>query len=225
MLYLPIFRTQPAGSSFQPHDITILRSDDGGATWKNPYTYYNGGAAQANGDAPKCDAPDAASACANTAYLASTHSSVMWKAGPSTLVTWTPIMYGQDGSMPTGITDGCDPATYVCFTGGEAEGTLARVPVGSIQEISAWQYYTCPTITDSTVCPGGDPASWSSNITDRTQVMPRGNYSFFTTTYLKDFHTYVHAGYYVYPDTRASATVFLTAPTAQGPWTVVGRIP
>jgi len=232
VLYLPIFRTQPSGAAFQTHDMTILRSADGGKTWQNPYTFYNSGAARADGDGPKCDAASVASACTNAAYLDNTHSSVMWKAETAHYLTsWEPIFYGQDGNMPTGVVDGCDPNTYVCFVGGEAEGTLARVPLSSIQDPATWQYYTCPAITDTYVCPGGDSASWSSNEANMTMVIRPKNYSFFTMTYLKDFKAYVYGGVYLYKSGFSGDSWFmgqgyggemlLTAPTPQGPWTEV----
>src|ERR1017187_4054996 len=55
--------------------------------------------------------------------------------------------YGyQDGQTPpSGVTDGCDPATYVCFF--MIDGSVARVPNASILDVSAWEYSVGSTWT------------------------------------------------------------------------------
>ena len=120
----------------------FIMSPDSGKHWCNPYTYANraGGPGcdssnwVADGDAPKCDATSSSTPCTNAAYLDSNHSSIMWKAMPYGTENWNWVNYGyQDGgTAPTGINDGCDPAAYTCFM--LADGSLARVPNGSIMD-------------------------------------------------------------------------------------------
>jgi hypothetical protein len=222
-LYLMVERQISAGT-LSVHDATIIVSADKGLTWKNPYTVANGGAASVTGDAPQCGAAagGAANPCTDTAYLDIAHSSMMWKGLPLLLSAWQPVEYGQDGSSLPTVNDGCNPATYTCFTGGEAEGTIARVPNASIMDISTWQYYTCPAITDTYRCPGSDPASWTSTLADRTQVLRYlpGTMSFYNAAYVKEFKSYILSGYYIFPNSSRGSP-FFTAPTIQGPWTLI----
>src|SRR5258708_15138910 len=124
ILYLPVERQISAGGA-SVHDATFIMSPDSGKHWCNPYTYANRAGSPgcdssnwaADGDAPKCDAASSSTPCTNAAYLDSSHSSIMWRAMPYTAENWNWVNYGyQDGSTaPTGIHDGCDPATYTCF--------------------------------------------------------------------------------------------------------------
>ena len=226
-LYLMVERQISSGSA-SVKDATIISSTDGGVTWKNPYTFYNAGAADANGDAPKCGAIDNAAghACTDAGYLDATHSSMMWKALPTSLAQWEPISYGQDGNYPTGITDGCDPAVVVCFWGGPAEGTLMRLPNASIQDVSTAQYYTCPAITLSYRCNGALASSWTSDITARTSVFNPLRSTSFNITYLSAAKTYLAQMYYVGTDVNHTPQAeFVTAPAVYGPWTEVAVNP
>src|SRR4030095_378017 len=98
------------------------------------------------GTLPDATLPQTPRSARNVAYLDSTHSSIMWKAMPYGTENWYWINYAyQDGAAPpAGVNDGCDPATYACFM--LLDGSIARVPNASIMDVSAWRYYTCPTI-------------------------------------------------------------------------------
>ncbi len=231
-IYLPIER-QISGGTATVHDASFVQSCDSGATWKNPYTLANSGSAQADGDAPKCDALAFNTPCLNTAYLDGTHSSIMWKqidldtAYPSSTngsENWVWVNFGnQDGQSPpagAGPESGCDPATYTCFMLMPGNGAIGRVPNASILDISAWQYYTCPTITQNSPCPGSDDNNWTSTFANRTSVVgvfrtgTGQTYSQVminaqTVMYLADFKMYVLHG---------QQTDFMYAPTLQGPW-------
>lgn len=233
VLYLPVERQIPAGGQ-GIHDASFLMSPDSGKHWCNPYSLHHGTTPgtcdssnwDATGDAPKCDATSTSTPCANAAYLDAVHSSIMWKALPSGTENWSWVNYGyQDGQTPpSGINDGCDPATYTCFMLMSQDGSLARVPnTSNILDISAWQYYTCPAVTENYRCSGSDPASWTSDFTNRTSVMYLTctgctfNPTFvnpYTIIYLKEFHSYLMV---------AQGTVFAQAPNIQGPWTTAFR--
>ena len=213
LLYLPVERQISAGTA-SVHDATLIVSADGGKTWKNPYTVAHGGAASATGDAPSCGA--AAGGAGNPCTDASYPGSMMWPALPATsLYQWGAVEYGQDGTtLPSGVNDGCDPATYTCFLGGP-EGTLARVLNSDLPslDVTKWQYYTCPAITDTYRCHGNIAGSWTSVFADRTQVMvPNWSWSI---VYLKEFKSYL----------MASANGFYWATAIQGPWTFVKASP
>jgi hypothetical protein len=217
ILYMPVERQIHAGTP-SIHDATFIASPDSGAHWCNPYTWAHRAGSpgcdssnwQADGDAPKCDAPSAGAACTNTGYLDSSHSSLMWKALPSSAgETFQWVNYGyQDGqTSPAGINDGCDPAVYTCFM--RQDGTIARVPNAAILDISAWRYYTCPAIAQSYRCSGSDSSSWTATFADRTPVMVTG---YFNPMYIKEFKSYIST---TWGDTQI---YFSQAPTIQGPW-------
>src|ERR1022692_4693418 len=84
-LYICLYRAINSGA-FNPHDLTMLESDDGGKTWRNPYTVAYGGAADPNGDPPHCDsaAGGAGNPCLDGTHLdyfdtahGGAHSSIM----------------------------------------------------------------------------------------------------------------------------------------------------
>ena len=209
ILYYFVERQIPAGTP-SIHDATLIKSEDGGQTWKNPYTVAHSGTASATGDAPTCGA--AASGAGNPCTVASYPGSIMWPAMPTTFDQWIPVQYNQDGAVPpSGITDGCDPAIYTCFFG-VTEGTLARVLNTDLPSLDAtkYRYYTCPAISDTYRCPGSNSASWTATFADRTQIIPT---DFWAIAYLKEFKSYV-AG----PGTGKG---LFWAPTMQGPWTNV----
>jgi hypothetical protein len=228
-LYLFVERQYGPGAP-SSNDATMIMSADGGKTWKNPYTIFSGGSASATGDAPLCGAAGAAGGnpCTDTGYLdtahSGAHSSIMWKALPPTIYSWASIEYGQDGATPlAGIIDGCDPATYTCFYG-QPEGSLARVLNTDLPslDVSKWQYYTCPAITDSYRCPGSASGSWTSTFTDRTPVEPQWSWS---TVYLKEFRSYLMVAAGGSPGVGSNGTEMLWGPTAQGPWEPVASNP
>ena len=92
-------------------------------------------------------------------------------------------------------------------------------------DVTKWQYYTCPAITQSYRCPGGDPANWTSNFADRTQVarlmIPFGSRyiawnGFFGVAYIKEFKSYLMTGYQNRSPGGLTATTFATAPVDSG---------
>jgi hypothetical protein len=214
LLYLPVERQIPVGTA-SIHDATLIVSADGGKTWKNPYTVAQGGPAQADGDAPKCGA--ASGGAGNPCTDASYPGSIMWPALPLKLYAWQVVQYGQDGATPpAGIKDGCDPALYTCFMGDPLEGTIARVLNTDLPslDVTKWQYYTCPAITDTYRCPGSLASSWTSTFADRTPAGPPiGTMWSLSVAYIKEFKSYLLSG-------ADGGTVFATAPTIQGPWEV-----
>ena len=232
ILYLPVERQISAGGA-SVHDATFIMSPDSGQHWCNPYTYANHAGSPgcdssnwaADGDAPKCDAASSSTPCTNAGYLTSTHSSIMWKAMPYTAENWNWVNYGyQDGgTAPTGINDGCDPATYTCFM--LSDGSLARTPNASIMDSSAWTYYTCPEMTQNYRCAGSNPVNWTSAFDKRTPVVYLSYYlgpfastftNLYSVLYLKEFGSYVMAGITQYSPMTID---FAWAPTIQGPWT------
>lgn len=229
VLYLPVERQiGPGGDSV--HDATILMSPDSGQHWCNPYTWAHRSGSpgcdssnwDANGDAPKCDASSDTTPCSNSAYTDATHSSIMWKALPYGTENWSWINYGyQDGQTPpTGIEAVFDPANNTCFMLRPGDGSLACVPNASIMDISAWKYYTCPTITQNYRCPVSDPANWTSTFANRTPVvyLTSSSSTFngiktavnaYSVFYLKEFGSYILTG---------QAVDFAWAEKPQGPW-------
>lgn len=247
ILYVPVER-QISGGTATVHDATFIMSPDSGAHWCNPYTLYNPGGGgtvgvcnssspwSATGDAPKCDALAFNTACLNAAYLDGTHSSMMWKqidldttypSNTNGSENWVWINFGtQDGAAyPSGAgpESGCDPATYTCFMLMPGNGAVGRVPNASILDISAWQYYTCPRITQNSPCSGSDDNNWTSTFASRTpvigifrtgtgQTFSGGNAKLInaqSVMYHKDFKMYVLHG---------QQTDFVYGPTLQGPW-------
>jgi hypothetical protein len=226
IIYLPVERQIPAGTA-AVHDATLIMSPDSGKHWCNPYTWANRSGSpgcdssnwQAAGDAPKCDAPDSSHPCTDAGYLDSTHSSIMWKTLPLGTEAWAWINFGnQDGQpFPTGIPLPFDPNTNTCFILMPQDGSVACVANASIMDISAWKYYTCPTMTDSYRCPASDPANWTSTFANRTSVFYSAYYGFTfdllfmrpaTVMYVKEFGSYLIPG-------RIAAW----APSPIGPWT------
>ena len=230
LLYLPVERQISSGTT-SIHDATMIVSADGGKTWKNPYTVAHEGPASATGDAPKCGA--AAGAAGNPCTDPSYPGSIMWPKMSLAASQWEVVQYGQDGAAPpAGVNDGCDPALYTCFLPGEQEASVARVLNTDLPslDVTKWQYYTCPAITQSYRCPGSDPANWTSNFADRTQVarlmIPFGSRyiawnGFFGVAYIKEFKSYLMTGYQNRGPGGLTATTFATAPSIQGPWTTI----
>jgi len=150
----------------------------------------------------------------------------MWPAISGNIVGWQAVQYGQDWgtanpstTMPADVTDGCDPRTYTCFVGDPIDHSLMRVLNSDLPllDVTKYQYYSCPSISDTYRCPGSDPASWSSNYADRTEIGPPIKALLWSNpvTYIKEFKSYLMVG------GGTDAMVFLTAPTIQGPWTWV----
>ncbi|MEO8368099.1 MAG: hypothetical protein ABI806_02715 [Candidatus Solibacter sp.] len=142
------------------------------------------------------------------------------------LVAWQAVQYGQDWgaanpatTMPADVTDGCDPRTYTCFVGDPLDRSLARVLNSDLPLLDAtkYQYYSCPAMSDTYQCPGSDPASWSSNYADRTEVGPPVKAWMWSNpaTYIKEFKSYLIVG------GITNGMIFASAPTLQGPWTWV----
>jgi hypothetical protein len=218
ILYLPVERQISAGNQ-SVHDATIIISPDAGKHWCNPYTYFNHSGSpgcdssnwDATGDAPKCGAASASVPCTDAGYTASSHSSMMWKAMPVKTENWLWVDYGyRDGqSLPPGVTDGCDPATYTCFF--MLDGSVARVPNASILDVSAWTY-------------SSGPSTWTATFANRIRVLATTYAGSTTNTFapvlgglmwLKEFGSYLMVanieGYLgVYQSLRI-----------QGPWTPV----
>jgi hypothetical protein len=224
--YLPVIRQIPAGTA-SVHDATLIVSADGGKTWKNPYTVAHGGAASATGDAPLCDsaAGGAGNPCRDARYA----GSIMWPGLPGNLITWQAIQYGQDWgtadpstAMPSGINDGCDPMIYTCFISDPIERSLARVLNRDLPslDVTKWQYYTCPAITDAYRCPGSAAGSWTSVFADRTPIGPPiVNFIWSNpVTYIKEFKSYLMTG--GLKSGGSANVVFYTSPAPYGPWEV-----
>ena len=140
---------------------------------------------------------------------------------------WAWINFGnQDGqAFPAGAgaESGCDPATYTCFMLLPGDGSVGRVPNGQILDISQWQYYSCPALTQSYRCDPKDNANWTSTFSSRTPVAYleasfAGHTGAFinpyTVMWLDAFKQYVMTG---------QQSDFMAAPTLQGPWTMVHR--
>jgi hypothetical protein len=233
-LYLPVER-QVAQGTTSIHDATLIVSADGGQTWKNPYTVAHGGAASATGDTPLCGAVNGngGSPCTDASYP----GSIMWPAMPLMASQWEPVQFGQDGATPpAGINDGCDPATYTCFLSGEQEMTVSRVLNTDLPslDVTKWQYYTCPAITDTYRCPGSASSSWTSTFANRTSVarmlIPSNNKfgtwnGIFGIAYIKEFKSYLLTGYQNSGTGQLANSNFAWAPTIQGPWTTVLSAP
>jgi len=229
VLYLPVER-QIAAGTLSIHDGTMIKSTDGGATWRNPYTVATSGAASATGDAPLCNA--AAGGAGNNCTHASYPGSIMWPSLPLALSNWVVVQYGQDGvTPPAGVLDGCDPALYTCFLGGAQEGTIARVLNTDLPslDVTKYQYYTCPTLTESYRCPGSASSSWTSTFASRTSTMrfvapAAGNFfpwnELFGVAYIKEFKSYLLTGYQNRTG-GVTAANFAWAPSIQGPWTTI----
>ena len=144
-IYLPVERQETSGISTD-HDATIVKSCDAGKTWLNPYSLTHSGTPDANGDAPK------------PLGDASYPGSIMWpQMSGAGAYGWSFIQYGQDGSLAT-VTGGCDPSVYTCAT--LEDGSLARVPNGSIMDPTAWTYYS-GRITANSIPDGNNSANWT----------------------------------------------------------------
>ena len=230
LLYLPVERQISSGST-SIHDATLIVSADGGKTWKNPYTVAHGGPASATGDAPKCGA--AAGGAEILARILPTPDRSCGRRCPSQRASGRSCSTDRmERPPPAGVNDGCDPALYTCFVAGEQEATIARVLNTDLPslDVTKWQYYTCPAITQSYRCPGSDPANWTSNFADRTQVarlmIPfNPKYlawnGFFGVAYIKEFKSYLMTGYQNRGAGGLTAATFATAPAIQGPWTTI----
>lgn len=211
-LYLPVERQIAAGGP-SIHDATLIKSCDGGATWANPYTVAHSGAAQANGDAPKCGASGAGAACTDATYS----GSIMWPAIPSGgAQNWMFFQFGQDGSLPSGVGGGCDTATYICAL--MADGRLGRVLRTDFPslDITKWQYVASTNVSHV--------PTWTSTFSSGVSVVTFGNSNdevarplamLGSPVYLKEFKSYMLLGYqYASPHRQCP----MTSPTPFGPW-------
>ena len=216
ILYLPVERQISSGAG-SIHDATLIESADGGATWKNPYTVAHTGTASATGDAPLCGSTGSGTGhpCVDATYT----GSIMW-AGIGA-ENWLFYQYGQDGALPSNVTDQCNPTTYVCAI--LNDGTVGRVLRSDLPslDVTKWQYVSgvsttgvatftatfanrAPTITFGTV---------ASDIA-RVQGILSG------PVYLAAFHSYLMTGY-MYTPNRVG---FLTSLGPFGPWRLVGSV-
>lgn len=234
ILYLPVERQIGAGTLLGGHDATIIMSPDSGAHWCNPNTWaYRSGSPgcdssnwQADGDAPKCGSASSTSGsvCTDSTYFNATHPNMMWNGiGATGAENWDVVDFAnQDGtSFPSGagVESGCDPATYTCFMLLPTDGSIARVPNASILDITAWRYYTCPTITMTYRCNPKDSANWTATFASRTPVVkvscPTCTSSYntlinpYSITYMPAFKSYLMVG---------QPQQFAWSPTLQGPW-------
>lgn len=234
-LYLPVERQISSGST-TVHDATMIRSDDGGLTWRNPATIAASGAAVSNGDAPLCGAVN--NSIGSNCLAASYAGSIMWSAMPFEFSAWNAIQYGQDGAtMPSGVLDGCDPNTYRCFFSGEQEMAIARVLITDLPNLNVanWQYYTCPNLSDSFRCSGLLSSSWTSTLANRSSTLygvdpTRRSASYYSIhngifgmAYIKEFHAYLATGYSNWGGD--SAPIYFWAPAPYGPWVQVAVAP
>lgn len=224
-LYLPVERQIPTGVT-SVHDATMIMSTDMGQTWKNPYTIAHSGSASATGDAPLCNAMDGnpGSNCTDPSYP----GSIMWPALGFDSSNWHIIHYMQDGATPpTGVNDGCDPSIYTCAMLGESSGIIGRVLNTNLPnlDVSQWQYWTCPTLTNGSICDGSS-GNWTSNINLASKAffsVRDGNRSInlaeiFGIAWIKEFKAYLLTGS-MYRDGGVNAA-YMWAPTIQGPWTL-----
>jgi hypothetical protein len=241
IIYLPVERQVSSGVP-TVHDATIIMSPDSGAHWCNPNTYYAHSGSpgcdnsnwSATGDAPICGAASTGTACLNAAYTDGTHSSMLWKGLPGGTESWSPLQWGvQDGaSLPVGagVSDGLDPTTYAYWAlfsglGGQYGGLIARVPWASVQDKSAWEYYTCSTLTASTHCYGGSSGSWTGTFASATTIMyltysgGSGNgigelRNPYQISYVSQFNSYVAFG---------QGGELSWSPSVFGPWKTIWR--
>ena len=234
ILYMGVERQITTGVG-SVHDGTIIMSPDSGKHWCNPYTLYNVGTTpgvcnsskwSATGDAPLCGAASGTVPCTDAGYGDATHSSMMFKSLPFGTDNWLWINYmNQDGQAPpTGVNDGCDPATYVCFM--LLDGSVARTT--NVMDISAWQYYTCPTITMSYRCSGLAASSWTSTFSSRTLTFVTGiygsQYSYpdirpivYASQYIKEFGSYCMSGL-TWSGSDTTGLELLCGPAPYGPF-------
>jgi len=241
-LYLPVERQIPTGTT-SVHDATLIMSPDNGLHWCNPYTYAHhsgspgcdSGNWQAGGDAPPCgaSAAGAGNPCTDTSYP----GSILWPALGNSASQWVVVQYGQDGgTMPSTVTDGCDPSTYTCFFLGAQDSRIARVLNTDLPklDVSLWQYYTCPGMTETYRCPGAQSGSWTSTLASGTQTLRAaiplaGQYvipnEIMGIVYVKEFKSYLATGYQNRGGAANAAPVFLWAPAIQGPWTLALSAP
>lgn len=234
-LYLPVMRQYGNPSFF---DVTIIRSDDGGATWRNPYTIAHGGSAVSGGDAPKCGAVTTALPCTDVSYP----GSIMWPASPLGDIGF--FQFGQDGNLASSG-DSCDPSAWVCAAFGDGSiGRVARADLPSL-DVTKWQYVASlntshvPTFTsvltnrlNKTITSGlvvswgpalpftGNPvfsgALPSSNVDSRR---PHGMTS--APSFIKEFKQYLVASYqYSPPSERMS---LYASPTPFGPYNIISN--
>ena len=108
--------------------------------------------------------------------------------------------------MPSTVTDGCDPSTYTCFFLGGQDSRIARVFNSDLPklDVSLWQYYTCPAMTETYRCPGSQSGSWTSTLSSGTQTLRAaiplaGQYvipnDIMGIVYVKEFKSYLATGY------------------------------
>ena len=184
-LLLPTFRQNDYGGLFEGHDDTLMASPDGGAHWCNPYTYFHraGGAGcdatnwSATGDAPKCGASSGTTACTDTAYIDSTHSSIMWK-DPYPYDGSTGIMqqlwfitWCQDNAC-TGMPYGADSYLYGYGSNGNRTTIyLFRVAknIASILDPSQYQWYSVANYSPTNTGNGAS-GNWTSTQASATNL-------------------------------------------------------
>jgi len=223
LLYLPVERQIGSGAQ-STHDATIIVSADGGATWKNPYTLHHGGATSATGDAPHCDAASYSTPCLAASYP----ESIMWPAIPMGLAdNLAFLQYGKDGSLPTDITDDCNPQVYTCAVWGVGNigGSIGRVLNTDLPSLDAtkWQYVASldtrykPTWTST--FSARNPVITFSPFTDSDVARPRGVGG--PPVYIKEFHCYLWLGFRYNPDQIS----FLVSPSPFGPYKQIGNMP
>lgn len=220
VLYWQILR-QEGGPYYYGHDSTMIMSADGGATWLNPA--HVGGTPDPLGDAPM--SPGDSSYAAGMLWPEPVHEAAYYNGADQPIDRLSFIQYCQDESINCPNVD--DNATYVyalSLSGNFAYYYLTRIRKTDLPRLRAsdWDYYYCPGYSESHICDGTLPTSWTKTIADITPIQTAGGPGMSgamgcvgQAVYLKDLKQYLFIG---------SAATFWdvvpsTAPHPWGPWT------
>lgn len=183
-------------------DATIIKSSDGGQTWRNPW-----GPAVPHGAEPPWDPVR--------------HRYKSMFPGQS----FSAPFFIQYGPGNTQTVDGAGKYLYAVSTDGYAYNgnylRLARVPLGKIQTASAWQYYHGAA--------GGGGLYWTSSSAGATHLLPvRNGLSQPAIQYVPALRRYVlvtflytraHPDFPTPAETPYTQIRFYTSPKPWGPWT------
>jgi hypothetical protein len=194
-LFLPVYRQASNSPFYTAYDSTIIRSDDGGLHWCNPYTlsltpdghcpsnaseFAASGLGSLGYTLERLAGGDAPLPPSDPSYSAPTPSILFPAATPEASFITAPILTCQDETIGNGLMtcpseNGHDRYMYLLATDGNRRTRrLARILRSKLEgkyNTSDFSVYTCPTQwTSEGPCDGMQPQFWTSSLSAGTIV-------------------------------------------------------
>jgi len=194
-LFAVVYRQDTNSPLYTMHDSTIIRSDDAGLHWCNPYTlsltpagrcpataaeFAASGLASYGYSLQRLAEGDAPLPPVDASYSAATPAMLFQAADPNAAFVPAPVLTCQDESTGNGVTacptdNGHDTYMYMLATdGNRRRRRLARILKSKLEtKFSAgdFEVYTCATQWRAGgVCDGTQPEHWTNVLANGTVV-------------------------------------------------------